>query len=169
MTDEGKGIVVNTSPWIALSACGQIELLQKLYKDVYIPCHVKEEIMAGGKQVIGVHELETCKWIKIETVSNIEKISLLSELEQGEAEVIILAKEKGIKQVLIDEKVARLHAKVLGLDVIGTLGLLLKAKKKGLIPAIKPSVQKILEHGIWIKEEIVKGILKESGEGLRSK
>lgn len=85
-------------------------------------------------------------------------------MEQGEAEVIILAKEKGIKLVMIDEKVARLQAKVFGLEVIGTLGILLKAKKKGLIPVIKPHIQKILEHGIWIKDEIVDGILKESGE-----
>jgi len=102
VTDKGKDIVVNTSPWIALSTCGQIDLLKKLYADVYVPYHVKEEIMSGGKQGIGVHELKSCKWIKIEAVSDIEKVNLLSELEQGEAEVIILAKEKGIKHVLID-------------------------------------------------------------------
>ena len=88
MTD--KGIVVNTSPWIALSICGQIPLLEKLYTDVCIPLHVKEEIVAGGRESFGVYELE-----------------------QGEAEVIILAKEKSIQLVLIDEKVARLQAKVL--------------------------------------------------------
>jgi len=96
VTDKKQDIVVNTSPWIALSTCGQIELLKKLYADVYVPYHVKEEIMSGGKQGIGVHELKSCKWIKIEAVSDIE-------------EVIILAKEKGIKHVLIDEKVARLQ------------------------------------------------------------
>ncbi|MBI3600927.1 MAG: DUF3368 domain-containing protein [Nitrospinae bacterium] len=166
MTDKENSIVVNTSPWIALSACCQIELLRKFYADVYIPYQVKEEIMAGGKQGIGVHELKASQWIKIENVSDMEKVNLLCELEQGEAEVIILAKEKGISHVLIDEKVARLQAKVLGLDVMGTLGLLLKAKKKGLIPAIKPLIEKILEHGIWIRDDLVKGILKESGEGL---
>jgi predicted nucleic acid-binding protein len=164
--DKGNSIVVNTSPWIALSACSQIALLEKLYTNVYIPYHVKEEIMAGGKEGIGVYELKTSQWLKIENVSDIEKVNLLYELEQGEAEVIILAKEKRIKHVLIDERVARLQAKVLGLDVIGTLGLLLKAKKKGLILAIKPLIEQILEHGIWIKDEIVKGILKNSGEEL---
>jgi hypothetical protein len=85
-------------------------------------------------------------------------------LEQGEAEVIILAKEKEIDQVLIDERIARMQAKVLGLNVIGTLGLLLKAKRNGLLPSIKPSIDKILQSGIWIKEDIVKGILKGAGE-----
>lgn len=88
----------------------------------------------------------------------------MHELEQGEAEVIILAKEKEIDQVLIDERIARMQAKVLGLNVIGTLGLLLKAKRNGLLPSIKPSIDKILQSGIWIKEDIVKGILKGAGE-----
>lgn len=86
------------------------------------------------------------------------------ELEQGEAEVIVLAKEKKIKKVLIDEKVARLQARILGLDVIGTLGLLLKAKRKGLVSSIKPLIKKILDNDIWIKDEIVQGILRDAGE-----
>jgi hypothetical protein len=77
-------------------------------------------IMAGGKRGIGIHELEGSPWIKIGKVSDIEKIKLLHELDQGEAEVIILAKEKEINQVLIDERVARIQAKALGLNVIGT-------------------------------------------------
>lgn len=164
MINKGKGIVVNTSPWIALSICGQISLLEKLYDDVYIPIGVRDEIMAGGKEGIGVRELLESSWIKIERVFDIEKIKLLYELEQGEAEVIILAREKGINQVLIDEKVARMQAKVLGLNVIGTLGLLLKAKKNGMLPSIKLSIDKILESGIWIKEDIIKGILKDASE-----
>jgi hypothetical protein len=165
MINKEKGIVVNTSPWIFLSVCGQISLLEKLYNEVYIPASVRDEIMSGGRQGIGVRELELSPWIKIEKASDPEKIKLLYELEQGEAEVIILAKEKGIDQVLIDEKVARMQAKVLGLKVIGTLGLLLKAKRKGLLLSIKPFIDKILKSGIWIKEDIVEGILKEAGEG----
>jgi len=160
MNNKGNRVVVNTSPWIALSICGQIPLLKNLYNEVYIPFGVKEEILAGGKKGIGVRELRESPWLKI------EKVNLLYELEQGEAEVIILAKEKGIKQVLLDEKVARLQAKVLGLNVIGTLGLLLKAKKEGMVSNIKPLMAKILENGIWIKGEIVEGILKDAGEKL---
>jgi len=88
----------------------------------------------------------------------------LFELDRGEAEVIILAKEKGIKQVLMDEKVARLQAEVLGLNVTGTLGLLLRAKKKGMISSIKPFITKMLENGIWIKDEIVEGMLRDARE-----
>ncbi len=54
--------------------------------------------------------------------------------------------------------------KFLGLQVIGTLGLLLKAKKKGFLVAIKPLIDKMLKSGIWVKEDIVEGILKEANE-----
>lgn len=164
MIEKQERLVVNTSPWIALSICGQTSLLNELYNEVYIPYGVKEEIVAGGKQGIGIKELRTSPWLKIENVSDMSKVELLYELEQGEAEVVVLAKEKGIKHVLIDEKIARHQAMILGLKVIGTLGLLLKAKKKGLLLSIKPLITRIRENGIWIKEEIVKGILKDAGE-----
>ena len=164
MTNKGKGIVVNTSPWIALSVCGQISLLEKLFHDVYIPIGVRDEIMAGGKQGIGLRELEGSPWIKVGEISDVEKIKFLHELERGEAEVIILAKEKGIDQVMIDENVGRMQAKVLGLNVIGTLGVLLKAKKKGLLSLIKPSIAKLIESGFWVKEEVTRGILNDAGE-----
>lgn len=164
MNKGEKRIVVNTSPWIALSICGQNHLLKILYDEIYIPVKVKEEILAGGERGVGVSELKASPWVKVEKVVDVEKVKLLYELEQGEAEVIILAKEKGIKQVMIDEKIARLQAKILGLEVIGTLGLLLKAKKRGILSTIKPSITKMIKNGIWIKEEIVYGILKEAEE-----
>jgi len=50
------------------------------------------------------------------------------------------------------------------INVLGTLGLLLKAKKEGLLSSVKTSIDKILESGIWIKEDIALGILKDAGE-----
>jgi hypothetical protein len=64
----------------------------------------------------------------------------------------------------MDERIARLQAEVLGLKVTGTLGLLLRAKKKGMISSIKPLIAKMLENGIWIKAEIVEGILRDARE-----
>lgn len=166
MIGKEENIVVNTSPWIALSICGQIPLLNRLYKEVYLPLGVKEEILAGGEKNIGVRELKMYSWLRVERVADIEKVKLLYELERGEAEVIVIAKEKGVRKVLLDEKVARLQAKILGLEVIGTLGLLLKAKKEGMLSAIRPFIVKMLENGIWIKDEIVKGVLEAANEEL---
>ncbi|GAG49730.1 unnamed protein product, partial [marine sediment metagenome] len=69
-----------------------------------------------------------------------------------------------VDEVIIDEKVARMQARVLGLKVVGTLGLLLRAKNRGLIHEIRPSINMILEEGIYIHENIVRGILQEARE-----
>jgi len=164
MENRGKSIVVNTSPWIALAICGQIPLLKKIYNDIYVPFGVREELLAGGGQSIGADDLQSSQWVHIEKVIDDEKVKLLYELDQGEAEVIILAKEKGIPYVLIDEKVARLQAKILGLEVLGTLGLLLKAKKMGMLPSLRPLIKQMIDNGIWIKNDLVQGILREAGE-----
>lgn len=159
-----KSIVINTSPWIALSLCKQTSIIKKLYNNVFIPETVRNEILAGGNKGIGVHELHKADWLNVEKVKDIQKINLLYELEKGEAEVIVLAIEKGINQVLIDEKIARQQAKILNLNVIGTLGLLLKAKNKGLIKELKPLIKSIVDGGYWIKDNIIEAILKEAGE-----
>lgn len=164
MRNSKRGIVVNTSPWIALSICGQIPLLKDLYSDIYVPSAVREEIMAGGRRDIGIRELQEHAWLRFGKIANVEKVEFLHELERGEAEVIVLAKEKGVDLVLLDEKVARQQARVLGLEVIGTLGLLLRAKRTGLVHSIRPLICKMLDNGIWIKKEIANGILMNAGE-----
>ncbi|MGE0085536.1 MAG: DUF3368 domain-containing protein [Desulfococcaceae bacterium] len=159
-----KSAVINTSPWIALCAAGQAELLRKLFENIVMPKAVYEEIMAGGKGRTGLKELEKTDWLLIRNIQDVSKTALLHELDRGEAEVIILAQEQGITQVIIDEKIARMQAQVSGLTVIGTLGLLLRAKRLGLIDQIKPLTENILKAGIYIHREIVKGILQEAGE-----
>jgi len=156
--------VINTSPWISLSLCGRIDVLKDLYDKILIPPAVREEITAGGKSQIGVQELESATWLQTVEIKDSDKVSLLHELDRGEAEVIILAKEQTVAEVIIDEKVARMQALVLGLEVVGTLGLLLRAKKCGFINEIRPLIDKILEGGIYIHGDIIHGILREAGE-----
>ena len=156
--------VINTSPWISLAVCGQTDLLKSLYKNILIPPAVKKEIIAGGKSRIGVRELENATWIQSVEVKDSEKVFLLHELDRGEAEVIILAQEQSADEVIIDEKVARMHAQVFGIEVVGTLGLLLRARKRGLIHELRPLIDRILEGGIFISRDIVHDILREAGE-----
>jgi len=164
MKIKSSNAVINTSPWISLSLCGRIDLLKDIYDEILMPLAVKKEITAGGKSRIGVQELKAATWLQIEEIRDPVKVLLLHELDRGEAEVIILAQEQIADEVIIDEKVARMQAMVLGLKVVGTLGLLLRAKKRGLIYEIRPLIDKILEGGIHIHEDIVHSILREAGE-----
>lgn len=101
-----KTIVINTSPWVALTLCKQTSVLNQLYSKVFMPVTVKDEILIGGKRGVGIKELNESGWLIVEKVKDIKKVKLLYELEKGEAEVIVLAIEKGISHVLIDEKIA---------------------------------------------------------------
>lgn len=156
--------VVNTSPWIALSLCGQTGLLRHFYDNVFMPQAVKQEIIAGGLTRSGVKEPEDADWLQIKEIKDQAKVLLLHELDQGEAEVIILAQEQKATEVIPDEKIARMEAKLLGLKVVGTLGLLLRARKRGFILELSPLIHKILGEGIYIHPNIVESILNEAGE-----
>lgn len=161
---KSSNAVIDTSPWIALSACGQISLLRKLYDTVMIPITVNEEILAGGKSQIGLQELNEADWLQVVELQDPMKVMFLHELDQGEAEVIILAKEQKVHEVILDEKVARIQARVPGLTVVGTLGLLLRAKKQGLLREIRPLIEEILRADIYIHRDIVQGVFQKAGE-----
>ena len=91
-------------------------------------------------------------------------MSFLIDLDKGEAETIALAKELSIQKVIIDERLGRKYAKEFGLTVIGTLGILLKAKQLGIINSMKPLIEKLLEENIWFHEQLVHNVLDIANE-----
>jgi len=95
-----------------------------------------------------------------------QKDELLSALlDAGEAAVIDLAREQGIRLVLIDERKARKVARdVYGLQPVGAARILFEAKKKNLLPEIAASLKKLRQEGYWIHEDIVQAALHEAGE-----
>jgi hypothetical protein len=88
----------------------------------------------------------------------------LGYLGKGEAEAIILSKEKKADLILIDEKKARKAARRAGFEVVGVLGLLLAAKNKALIPAIKPFIEELSKQGFRLSKKVTERALKEAGE-----
>ena len=87
-----------------------------------------------------------------------------AQLHDGEVEVMILAKEICANLVVIDDKNAKKHAKYLGINVIGTLGILLKAKQEGFIQEIKPLLLELRDKGIYIGDNIINICLKATNE-----
>jgi predicted nucleic acid-binding protein len=89
---------------------------------------------------------------------------LLDELDRGEAETIVLARELNADWVLMDEKKGRRKVTELGLDKIGTLGILLKAKQVGLLPQIRPDVERLRAQGFSISQRVVDAVLRQANE-----
>ena len=158
-------VVVNSSPLIYLSAIEKVGILKKLFHEIIVPEAVKREIMSGGKDNFAFKELHSEKWIKTRQVKNkLAKNYLLTDIDDGEAEVIVLAEELKAITVIMDDRLGRKLAKLRGLNVIGTLRVLVSAKEKGIITEIKPLIKQIKQAGFWISADVQKAILEQSKE-----
>ena len=101
------------------------------------------------------------KFFPLKVVNRVAVAGLLGRLHMGEAEVMIGAIEKGIATVVLDDNTARNKAKQLGLDVTGTLGILLRAHKAGIIADLAQEIAKLRDAGMYLSEGIVEKILLE--------
>lgn len=106
-------VISNTTPIIALSLTGQLDLLGVLYGQVWIPPAVAAELRAGGARA-GAIEWATVPYIRTVALDDPQRADLLSDLDRGEAEVIALAQEHRADLVIIDERLGRRHAAVWG-------------------------------------------------------
>ncbi len=158
-------VVINSSPLITLSLIGHMELLLKLYDEVIVPRSVYNEVVVKGKGKAGSKELACVDHFTVFEIENKAlKDTVMLELDEGEAEVITVAKEKGIHNVIIDEFAGRQYASLLGLNVIGTLGMLLIGKKLGFIDELKPLMDIMLKHNRYISRVLYLEILKKANE-----
>lgn len=149
-------VICNTTPFIALSSIDQLRLLKEIYSSIIVPMAVIEEIGEGGK--INVPDLASFDWIEvIPNVTNIEN-RLLFQLDYGEQQVVLNALKLKPDLVLIDDRTARNIAEYLGLQVKGTLGVLVEAKRIGLISSFKEPALKMREHGIRFSEQLINEI-----------
>jgi len=149
-----RRVIVDTSCLIILSNINRIDLLQKLYGEIWIPEKVKAEF--------GEH-LES--WIKVKKVNNKEIFKVLSlYLDEGESEAIVLGIETKDALLVLDDIKARNIAKSLGIRITGTLGIILKAKEKNLIPFVKIVLSEMEKVSFRISEEIKKEILRIAKE-----
>jgi predicted nucleic acid-binding protein len=128
---ETHEIVINTSPLIALvAALGDLRVLQ-MYRRVLVPFEVGEELIAGGAAQFAAAEFVAAHWLhKRSEPLNIAAV-LLNTLDKGEASVIQLAIDERLQTVVIDESAGRRLARLHGLAVTGSIGILLRAKSEG--------------------------------------
>lgn len=158
-------IVINTSPLIALvAALGDLTLLQSLYTQVLIPFEVCQEIKSGGSSNFAVSEFEAATWLEKQSTPVTISPLLLNSLDQGEAAVIQLALNEKIPTVCIDEAVGRRIARLSGLSVTGSIGILLRAKQQGYPISIQQTIERMLKRGIRLSTTVIEFALSQAGE-----
>lgn len=159
-----RKVIVNSTPLIILSNADSLQILKSVYGEISIPAAVYEEVTAKADSAC-LHLKQNLDWIHIEKIKNeFGKRMYQAKLHAGEVEVMILAQEKNVDLLIIDDNAAKKTAKFLGFTVTGTLGVLLKAKKMKIIESVKPIINTIKENGFFLSDEIYNFVLEQADE-----
>jgi predicted nucleic acid-binding protein len=151
------GVVTNTSPVIALDQIGQLQLLQSLFGEVFIPPAVAAEAAPS------VPELPS--WIVVRRLDQPIASSVLQPVfGRGETEALGLALEINAALFIVDDRPARRLAVRLGIPVVGTMGILLRAKQAGSVRAVRPLVERLLDLGFRLSPTMRDRVVRDAGE-----
>lgn len=158
--------VSNTSPITNLATIGRIDLLQQIYGEIIIPSAVFQELTQWGDLIPGAKEVKTLSWIKVEPVTNANLLeSLRNKLDEGEAAAIFLALELKADWIIIDEQLGRKIAIEYNLKITGILGLLIEAKRQGLVLSVKPILDDLINIAkFWVNRSVYNRVLLIVGE-----
>jgi predicted nucleic acid-binding protein len=161
-------IISDTSPLSNLALINGLFLLKEIYQTVVIPQTVAEELSNAGGEDQRIINVLLLDWVEIRQSTNLKLIAELQNdylLDRGEAEAIALALEFKADELLIDERLGRREAIRLGLSITGVLGVLLIAKRRGLIPAVQPVMDALIaEAGFRVSQQLYKDVLNAAGE-----
>ena len=158
-------VVCNTSPLILLAKIRRLSFLAQLYDEVVIPTSVLKEVEAKpGEEAKQVQTLLQSRnfWLRKATERTLD--GLPPDLGAGEREAIALALEIAADLVILDDQQGRRVAREKGLSVTGTLGIVIEARERGIIPSVRCELDRLIESGMWIDETFYHRILQEFGE-----
>jgi uncharacterized protein len=159
-------IISDTSPVSNLILIERLDILQKLFTEIIIPTAVDSEIRALKQFGKDLSEYETAEWIKIVTPTNLQKVhNLQINLDEGEAQAIALALEMNCDLLLMDERIGTNIARQEGLQTVGLVGVLIKAKEEKIINEVGTILNDLKNiAGFWLGEKLEKKILEALGE-----
>jgi predicted nucleic acid-binding protein len=158
--------VSNAGPLIFLAKLDRLNLLQDSGEVIYLPAAVMVEIQAKSDAASFAIEQASKTWLQVRQVEQRGEVELLlADMDLGEAEVIVLARETHASRVLLDDLDARRFARRIGLAPVGTLGLLLSARLKGEIQSLDAEIVRLQELGFWVSDDLREEVLKAAGEG----
>ena len=159
-------VVSDTSPVSNLIVIGRLDILKEVFTDVLIPPSVDREIQALSKFGQNLQEYENADWIKVVQPEDAPKLaSLRITLDDGEAEAIALALEVDCGLLLMDERIGTTIARREGLQTIGLIGVLIKAKEIGVIDRVSSILGELRDRaGFWVGKNLEQRILSELNE-----
>jgi predicted nucleic acid-binding protein len=157
--------VVNTSPLVFLGNLDRLELLRQEGREIFIPRAVAEEVAEKTDAAAQAVQMACATWLQIREVADRTAVHLVqAALHKREAEAIVLATELHAERLVIDDQDARRFATRCGLNIVGTLGILLAAKQRGSIASLRDEIDRLLALGFRVNPRLVAAVLQSAGE-----
>lgn len=154
---------------IDLSKIGLFPLLQAVFGHLHITQAVYDEVVSEETDLPGSAELRAAvgEWISVHSMPPDHELAAYRQqfsISRPDASVIVLARQQHADLVLIDERELRRAAEDAGLSVIGTGGVLVRAKELGLIDNVRELLAAAVDTGLRISESVQQAVLEAAGE-----
>lgn len=161
-----QAVVADAGPLIALSKLNRLELLDGFFNEVLIPEAVASEctVDSSREDAQRIQEAIDRNPFRVVSVTDSPQLQTIRRLlDPGEAQALVLAAQRRLP-VIIDERKGRLEAARMKIEVIGTGALIVAAKRKGLVKAVRPLLELLVQHGYRLSPQLQTALLKMSGE-----
>jgi predicted nucleic acid-binding protein len=157
-------VICDTSPLQYLYQLDLLHILPALSEQVIVPPSVVKEIEVGQTMGVSLPDVTLLDWVIVRRPASEPALPLVTDLGPGETQVLMLALESSDAVVVLDDALARQVAEMLDIRLTGTLGLLLDAKRAGLVPAVAPLLDKLQRLRFRLAPRTRAAVLKLAGE-----
>jgi predicted nucleic acid-binding protein len=156
--------VVNASPIILLSRVGELELLRAVARVVCVPTLVIREVDAKGGSDPASQALEAASWVTRIDAGHVPATIAAWNLGAGESAVLAVASSTPVAHAILDDREARRCAAALGVPAFGTIGVVLRARRAGAVPAVRPILERLVGAGMYVTPELLDAAAAIVGE-----
>ncbi len=157
-------IVADSGPLISLSRIQRLDLLRQLYGEILVPPAVWHEVTVINAKAPGAETVRTANWIQIKSPTHTPVGFVPGGLGPGERQAFALTQELANAWLLIDDGPGRRAARALGLQIIGTIGVLKEAKAAGLVNQLRPILTELQQAGFFLNPALGEQALRSVGE-----
>jgi len=159
-------VVINASPLITLFRAGLSALLPRLFAELLVPDAVWNEVVSRTYDDPAARGLPQSPWARRTAVPTHPPVQLWN-LGAGETAVLSLALTNAAYTAIVDDGAARRCARVMGIPTIGTAGIVVLARRKGLIESTENTLRRLQSAGLWLSDDLVAQLAAQSDQDKR--
>lgn len=156
--------VANASPLILLARADHFDLLRVASDEIIVPAAVAEELRRGGSKDKTVEAIAQAPWVTVVPITPVPPAVQAWDLGPGESAVLAWAVAHQGCEAILDDLPARRCAAAIKVPVRGTLGIVLLAKERGIVALARPVIERLLQSGMYLSDDVVGRALSLVGE-----